>query len=111
MKLMKTLKNLCTPALVYLVISLLALSVILFQNLFTSQEFCLGTFTCPTSNVAKIILFLFELLYVVFWTWILTLICKSGYKSIAWAIVLFPIILMFLILGMFILQGNLLIVA
>ena len=106
MKLMKTLKELCTPAFVYLMLSMFALITILVQNIMKNGKFCVGTLSCPSSNTMKLVILSLEILYIVFWTWILTLICKTGYKSIAWAIVLFPFVLMFLMLGLFILRGN-----
>jgi hypothetical protein len=45
-------------------------------------------------------------LYIIFWTWILNLICKSGASVVSWVLVLFPIILMFLIIGYFLLTGK-----
>ena len=106
MKLVKTLKELCTPAFIYFTLSMFTLIVIVVQNIMKNGEFCVGHLSCPSSNVMKLMVLSVEILYIVFWTWILTLICKSGYKSIAWAIVLFPFVLMFLLLGLFILRGN-----
>lgn len=106
MKLFTTLKGLCTPAYVYFVLSMFAIIALLIQNLMRSGDFCVGSLSCPSSNMMKLIILSIDVLYVVFWTWILSLICKSGYKSIAWAIVLFPFILMFLLQGLIILQGN-----
>jgi hypothetical protein len=106
MKLVKTLKELCTPAFIYFMLSMFTLIVIVIQNIMKNGEFCVGYLSCPSSNMMKVMVLSVEILYIVFWTWILTLICKSGYKSIAWAIVLFPFVLMFLLLGLFILRGN-----
>ena len=103
---MKTLKELCTPAFVYLTISIFTLIVIVIQNIIQNGEFCVGQLSCPSSNMMKTIIFSIEVIYILFWTWLLTLICKSGYKNIAWAIVLFPFVLIFLLLCLFILQGN-----
>ena len=106
MRLSLTLRSLCTPALFYLLISSFALIGILVQNIMQNGQFCVGYFSCPSSNLQKMIIFLIEVVYIVFWTWILTLICKSGYKSIAWFIVLFPFVLMFLLMALIILKGN-----
>jgi hypothetical protein len=46
------------------------------------------------------IVFTIKILYIFFWTWILNLICKGGHKGIAWLLVLFPFLLLFVILGL-----------
>jgi uncharacterized protein HemY len=92
------LKDLCTPAYVYLVISGIALAVMLLQNLGNVNLYCLGSYSCEVSNTSM--LFVIKLLYVLFWTWLLNIICRGGATNFAWALVLFPILLMFLMLAM-----------
>ena len=106
MSLLQSIRKLCTPALIYLLLSLIAMVYIVGQNYSQRGELCIGPYSCPSSNTGKMFVLSIEVIYVLFWTWILTLICKSGYRSIAWAIVLFPFILMFIILGMIIYEGN-----
>ena len=38
-----------------------------------------------------------HLLFAIFWTWLLNLICKSGFTPVSWFLVLFPIIIYFAI--------------
>ena len=45
-------------------------------------------------------MFLFKAIYILFWTFVLNAVCKAGYKEVSWFLVLLPIILMFVILGM-----------
>ena len=92
------LKNLCTPAYVYLVISSIALVVMLLQNVGNSNIYCLGTYSCEVSNTAMI--FAIKLIYVLFWTWLLNIICRGGATAFAWALVLLPFILLFLLLAL-----------
>ena len=47
-------------------------------------------------NPLLLMLIMFKILYILFWTWILDLICKSGHKGIAWALVLAPYVLVLL---------------
>ena len=75
MKLGKTLSELCTPAFIYLAISLFAILVALF-------------------NGTKIIMVLGKTAFVVFWTFLLNLLCKNGYKSFSWFLVLLPYVLL-----------------
>jgi hypothetical protein len=89
---------LCTPAYVYLVISVIALVVMIFQNMGSKQVYCLGLYECDTQNVTMI--FAIKILYVLFWTWILNLICNQGYTTVSWILVLLPFILFFVLLAM-----------
>ena len=47
---------------------------------------------------------LVQALYIVFWTWLLNVICKIN-KGISWVIVLFPYLLLFVALGIVLLNG------
>ena len=92
------LKKICTPALVYCLISIFALFIMLFQNFGNRNIYCLGTYKCDVSSVTTI--FIIKILYVLFWTFILNLLCKSGYKNIAWLLVLFPFIIFFILIAL-----------
>ena len=98
------LKNLCTPAHVYLVISVMFILIAFFQNYGNTYTYCLGSNTCNVSNTYMI--FVVKALYVLFWTWILNLICKSGATNVAWFLVLIPFILMFIMIGLMMFQGE-----
>jgi hypothetical protein len=90
------LRNLCTPSYVYLVVSMIALIVIGIQNIGNSNLYCVGSYSCDVTNTSLI--FVIKLLYILFWTWILNLICKSGATGIAWFLVLLPLIVFFLLI-------------
>ena len=94
----RTLNELCSPALFYFVISIVGLLLILFQNVGNRNSYNLGNFSCRVPNTMMV--FVIKIIYIVFWTWILNLICKDGYKTISWLLVLLPWILMFMIVGM-----------
>tara|TARA_B110000305_G_C19002543_1_gene431147 strand:- start:197 stop:514 length:318 start_codon:yes stop_codon:yes gene_type:complete len=100
----KLLKKLCTPAYVYLVISVVSILVLMFQNGGNTNTYCVGSFECPVANTSLI--FLGEIIYVIFWTFILNLICKSGYKNISWFLVILPFVLFFVLLGLMILKQG-----
>ena len=95
----KSLKQLCTPSLVYFIISIFALVLILLQNFGNTTRYNVGSFSCSVPNTS--IVFIFKLIYILFWTWVLDLICKSGYTGISWFLVLLPFILLFIIIGFF----------
>lgn len=92
------LRNLCTPAHLYLVISMIALVVIYIQNMNNVNVYCLGPYECEVFSTSMI--FIIKLFYILFWTWILNLMCHSGATSIAWLFVLVPFILFFILLAM-----------
>ena len=72
-------KQMCTPAQVYLVIAVFAaLFALLSKN--------------SVSNV------IVNLLFALVWTFILSWLCKQGYESLSWFLVLLPYVI--LLLGM-----------
>ena len=95
------LKNLCTPALLYLVISFVAIFVIALQNNTNEKVYCLGYYSCNVPSVYLI--FIVKIIYVLFWTWILNLICRSGLPIVSWILVLFPLVLFFFLIGLMLL--------
>lgn len=101
---LKYIKKLCTPAYVYLVISVIAIIAMMFQNCGNNDTYALGNYECPVPCTALI--FLLKFAYVAFWTFILDSVCKAGYKQFSWFLVIFPFILFFVLLGlMLVAQG------
>lgn len=98
----RSLKELCSPALVYFIISFISIALILFQNLGNENSYNVGTFSCRVPNTA--IVFIIKFIYVIFWTWVLNLICKDGYTNISWLLVLLPWVLLFVIIGLIMLN-------
>jgi hypothetical protein len=98
----KTLKELCAPALVYFIISIVALLIVLLQNLGNRNSYNVGSFSCRVPNTTLV--FIVKLIYILFWTWVLNLICKDGYSGISWLLVLLPFILFFVIIGLVLLN-------
>ena len=88
------LRKLCTPAYLYLVISVFSIIIIMLQNGSNSNTYCMGNYSCQVPNIYLI--FVVKFIYVLFWTWILNLLCKAGYPSVSWLLLLFPFILMFI---------------
>ena len=93
--------ELCPPAKVYLVISVVSLFFMSTQNIGSGSTYCVGNYGCNVPN--KGIVFIIKVLYIVFWTWLLNLICKAGVPVLSWILVLFPFILMFILIAGFIL--------
>lgn len=93
----KNINQLCSPSYVYFIISILGLAMLAIQNLGNRQLYSLGSFSCRVPSTIAV--FLIKLVYILFWTWILNLMCKDGHIGIAWFLVLLPFILMFVIMG------------
>ena len=91
-----TFSSLCPPARLYFVISIITMTVMLFQNIGNENIYCLGNVSCNVPSVT--IIFIIKLMYVLFWTWVLNLICQSGNTTISWLLVLFPLILFFILI-------------
>jgi len=98
MKYVKDFRNLCTPASVYLAINVVIFVVIAVQNFGNTKQYCVGQYKCNVPNT--FVMFLFKAVYILFWTFLLNAVCKAGYREVSWFLVLLPIILMFVILGM-----------
>jgi hypothetical protein len=94
----KSLKELCTPAMLYFVISMLFLFIVVLQNLGNSNSYNVGSFSCHVPNT--MVVFVIKLIYILFWTYVLNLICKDGHVGLSWLLVLLPWILLFVIIGL-----------
>lgn len=101
MELVKTFNKLCAPAKFYLALSILLTGAVVVQNLLNGKqnEFCIGTAKCNTSHV--MLMFVFKVLYIGFWTWLLNWFCSKKMVGLSWFIVLIPFLLAAVILGAF----------
>lgn len=94
----KSLKELCSPAMLYFVISIIALALVLLQNLGNSNSYHIGSFSCRVPSTIAV--FIVKLIYILFWTYVLNLICKDGHTTLSWLLVLLPWILLFVMIGL-----------
>ena len=94
--------GLCDPAFYYCFISFTIVIVVALQNISQGYNYCVGTQSCPSSHVSG--LFALQILYILVWTWILNLICKNASETVAWVLVLIPIVLMALFMAIFVLN-------
>jgi hypothetical protein len=95
--------SLCVPAQFYLAISALSIILIVSQNLNGQKNYCLGQFKAPCNNKASA--FAMKILYIIIWTFILDYLCRKGYSKVSWLLVLFPFIMMFVLIGAFMLMA------
>jgi hypothetical protein len=77
---MKNFAKLCTPAKIYFAIAVIGTIILLFRG-------------------ASIMVAFWKMLFAFIWTYILGWLCKKGFTSISWLLVLLPYII--ILLGMF----------
>ena len=101
---LESIKYLCKPAYVYLVISTIATLILMVQNRGNQTMYCAGSFECPVPSTALV--FIVKVMYIAFWTFVLNAICRTGYKQFAWFLVLLPFIMYFILIGMLLLNQG-----
>lgn len=99
MKLFNVFKQLCTPAQIYFAISFLSILTMMVQNIQDQNSYCCGLIKEKTP-INNVVYFAFKIVYVFVWTYLLNLLCKKGYKTISWVILLLPLIGMFILIGL-----------
>ncbi len=75
------LSKLCTPAYIYLIFSIISIIILAFQNFKDLKVYCVGNYECDVDN--SLLIFLFKIIYVLFWTFILNLLCVNGYEQLS----------------------------
>jgi len=100
----KNVKELCAPAMVYFVLSMIVIFVLLMQNLGNKTKYRVGNMSCSVTNTTM--LFIVKIIYVFFWTYVLNLICKDGYPELSWLLVFLPFVWFFMIFFFFAMFQN-----
>ena len=94
----------CTPAIIYLLLSVFAFLVLVFTNMGNQTTLCVGDYECPVDNL--FVIYFIKVLYIVFFTIILDSLCQNGWGAFSWFLVFLPIIFFFVILGAFMIFKN-----
>lgn len=99
-------KELCAPASIYFYISVFGVVASLLQNVigFNNNKYKCGTYSVLVPSV--MLIFLFKAIYIIFWTYMLNLLCKDDNKNLAWVLVIFPFLLFFVLLGTMLLTAG-----
>lgn len=79
--------RLCSPAIVYIVLSVSFLLLVMYQNRYYPNVYCVGD-NCELTNWTGI--YLIKIVFIVFWAWILNILCANSFGFIAWILVLIP---------------------
>ena len=106
MNFQRRLNSLCSPAYLYLAISVILLVLLAVQNLLNgnNNQLCVGAYKCNVSNV--LFIFVIKVIYIGFWTVVLDALCKYGLRELSWFLVLFPIVLAGVLLGLLLVSRN-----
>ena len=62
-----------------------------FQNFGNIDLYCLGKIRCEAPNLYLV--FVIKILYTAFWTIIIQLMCNANQPMLAWALVVYPLLL------------------
>ena len=82
-------RKLCSISRFYFVLYSCLITVLLLHNLGSDNgSYYLGELT----KTELFIIFAIKLIYILFWTWVLDLICKEGYSNISWFIIILPVL-------------------
>lgn len=82
---LSTLRRLCFPASIYFVMHAVVLAVAAVNKVNKGTVF----------DADVVMYFAASIIALLFWVWILNLICKSGYTKMSWALVLAPFFFFF----------------
>ena len=86
----KAIRALCSPAYIYLIISIIAIIVAMFQNAGRTRTYTFCGYTMNVDNTG--IIFLIQGIIVVFWTIVLDSLCKNGFTQLSWLLLALPFI-------------------
>ena len=106
------LSNVCTPAKLYFIISLILLAVSLYYDLTRNEKdkICLGKLSCKVES--KPVFYVLNILFILLWAFVLQMLCHFGWSKLSWFLFLFPYIILgiaFLTIAglvIFIAKGN-----
>jgi hypothetical protein len=97
----KSIKELCTPAALYFVLSMVTIVIVFIQNLGNTNRYRIGNYSCRVTSTT--LLFIVKIIYVLFWTYVLNLICKDGHRELSWILLFLPFFVFMLLVLIFML--------
>jgi hypothetical protein len=88
--------NICTPAKLYFIISLILLAISLYYDITRNDKdkICLGKLSCKLEN--KPMFYVLNILFILVWAFVLNLLCFFGWSKLSWFLFLFPYIILFI---------------
>ena len=103
---MKMYSALCPPARLYVVLAAMGFIITIFQNFSQPNQYRLGNKAIYLGhhNALEIV---FNICFVVIWTWLLNKFCKLGWTPFSWVLVLTPFVSTLLLFNMAALEHGL----
>lgn len=103
--------KICTPAQIYLVVSVILLILSYFGMTALSQQLTLNQSGHPALHSLNFTYqkdtrtsYVVQAILIVLWTWLLSFLCNKGYSQLSWFLVLLPWVLMFLAFFVYIIE-------
>lgn len=103
--------KMCTPAQIYLIISVILLILSYFGMSAISQQLTLNQSGHPVLHSLNFTYqkdtrtsYVVQAVLIVLWTWLLSYLCNKGYSQLSWFLVLLPWVLMFLAFFVYIIE-------
>lgn len=101
----------CTPAQIYLVVSVIMMILSYFGMTAISQQLTMNqnghpalhslNFTYQKDSKTSYVV---QAVFIVLWTWLLSYLCNKGYSELSWFLVLLPWVLMFLAFFVYVIE-------
>ena len=103
--------KICTPAQIYLIVSVILLFLSYFGMTAISQQLTLNQSGHPVLHSLNFTYqkdtrtsYVVQAILIVLWTWLLSYLCSKGYSQLSWFLVLLPWVLMFLAFFVYIIE-------
>jgi hypothetical protein len=103
--------KLCAPAQIYLIVAIIMLILSYFGLSAISQQLTIHQSSSPllqslnfTYQKDSQTSYVVQGVFIIVWTWVLSYLCRKGYTSLSWFLVLLPWVLMFLAFFIYVLN-------
>ena len=87
--------EMCTPAHLFLVLSLIFFFVLSYYDYYKVNASCMASYHC-SNQIKPIYYYLLILGLILLCTWVLNFQCSLGHSLIVWAEIIIPIVLIYL---------------
>ena len=103
--------KMCTPAQIYLIVSMIMLILSYFGMTAISQQLTMNQSGHPALHSLNFTYqkdsktsYVIQAVFIVLWTWLLSYLCNKGYSELSWFLVLLPWVLMFLAFFVYVIE-------
>ena len=95
---MNSIMKFCTPSKIYFFMAIILLFISFVNDMQNKDKnkVCLGKLKCNN----KPLYYLLNVLFIVFWSWVLNKLCTYGWVKLSWFLLLFPFIILVILFFM-----------